>query len=141
MVLRQVHDVEPEATRDIDPPVAVARRVEEQQSSAGHQCGAYECLGAGIRVIAVHDNEPGTNAPQRSARDFLGLRKVWLMSGELDGGTKQGSGERVRGKDQYIVTTHIVSLHTGSEVGCRDRAAGASKRETNSARSPGAADP
>lgn len=134
-------DVKPEATRDIDPAVAVARRVEEQQSRAGHQGGADERLGAGIRVIAVHDNEPGTNTPQRGARDFLGFRKVWLMSGELDGGTKQGSGERIRGKDQHIVTTHIMSLHTGSEVECRDRAVGASKRETNFVRSPGAAGP
>jgi hypothetical protein len=66
---------------------------------------------------------------------------VWLMSGELDGGTQEGSGERVRRKNQYILTTHIVSLHTGSGVGCRDRAADSSKRETNFAHSSGATGP
>jgi len=30
------------------------------------------------------------------------------MSGELDGGTKESGGERVRGEDQYIVATQLI---------------------------------
>jgi len=141
VIFRQVHDVESQAARDVDATIAVAPGVEEQQACAGHQRRSDEGFRAGVGVITVDDDEPGTNAPQRGARDFLGLRKVWLMSGELDGGTQEGGGERVRRKNQYIVTTHILSLHTGSGVGCRDRVADSSKRETNFAHSSGATGP
>jgi hypothetical protein len=42
------------------------------------------------------------------------------VSGELDGGSEQGSGERIGGKDQYSVTAQL-SVPALAAGGCRDR--------------------
>jgi len=81
-------------------------------------------------VIAIDDDESGPHASQRISRRLVRLRKVWSRSGKLDGAPKEGGGERIIGKDQYIVSIHVWVPARGSEFGCRDGGVGASKRET-----------
>lgn len=130
MVLGQVHDVESEATRDGDSTIAVAVGVEQQQLRAGHERRPDECFRARVVVVAVHDDEPGPHPQQRFARAFVRSLEVWLMSGELDGGTKKGGGERVGREDQYVVTAQLMSLHEAAG-GAGIVAVLPSKRETN----------
>jgi hypothetical protein len=66
---------------------------------------------------------------------------VGPMSGELDGGAQEGGGKRVGREYQYVLTAHVVSLHAGSKVGCRDCPGGASKRETIHAPASGTTGP
>ena len=107
MVVGQVHDVEPKSSRGGHAPLAVPARVEQHQLRAGHECGPDERLGTGVVVTAVHDDEPGAHAKQRIACAFMCPLEVWLMSGELDGGAKEGGGEHVRGEDQYVMTAQL----------------------------------
>jgi len=133
VIIRQVHEIEAELSRDGDTAVGVPARVEEQQLRARHERGSHERFGARVRVITVDDDEPGPHAPERSARGLMGLGEVWLMSGELDGGAYESGGERVRGEDQYVLTTQRVSLHEAAG-GCRDRDRGCEQEKDHAAR-------
>ena len=105
MIVRQVHDVQPQPARDVHADGGMPAGVEQQELRAGHERRPDERLAAGVVIVAVHDDEPRPHTPQRDTRDLVCLRKVWLVSGELDGGAQERGGERVCGKDQYIVTT------------------------------------
>lgn len=97
MVIWQVHDVESQPPGDIHAAVGVTARVEQQELRTRHERRPDERFGAGIAVVAVHHDEAGPHAAQRSARSFVGFRKEWLVSGELDGGTEKGGRERIGG--------------------------------------------
>ena len=131
MIFRQVHDIEAEAPRDGDAAITVSIGVEQQQLRAGHEGGPDERFGAGIRVITIHDDEPGSNAAQRSACALVCLREVWPMSGELDGGAKKSGGERIGREDQYIVAAQRNVPARGCGW-CRDRGRASEQEEDHS---------
>ena len=130
VVVGQVHHVQPQSACDVHADGGVPGRVEQEQLGAGHERRPDEGLAAGVAIIAVHDDEPRPHATQRSTRDFVRLRKVWLMSGELDSGAQEGGGEGVCRKDQYIETAQRVVPARGRGVGAGIGIVVASKSET-----------
>jgi len=143
-VVGQVQQLEREWSRDFGAAmtgIALAVRVEEHHARAGHDRRAEERLCPAIRVIALDHDESRAHAAQRISRCLLRLRKVRSVSGELHGAPQECRGERIFGKDQYIVTTHVNFPARGSEVRCRDRGVGASKRETSWPGGRGRSDP
>jgi hypothetical protein len=83
-------------------------RAEELDLRPGHQCRADELFGAPFVVIAVDEDDTGSQADEGGSPAFVRLRKVSTVSGEFDGSTKQRGGERVGGEDQNVVTAHVV---------------------------------
>lgn len=78
-------------------------------------------------MIAVDDDEPGTNAQEGGARGFVRLREPRRMARELDRGTEERGGERVRRKYENGLTAHVVIRAGGSiaslgDDGCEARA-------------------
>lgn len=130
MVVGQVDHIQPQPSRDVHTHGGVPGRVEQQQLRAGHERRPDERLAAGVVIVAVDDDEPGPHAAQRGTRDLVRLREVRLMSGELDGSTQEGGGERVCGQDQYIVTAQRFCPCTRARVGARIALVVASKSST-----------
>lgn len=57
-------------------------------------------------MITVDEDDARAQPAERVTRRFARPRKARRMSGEFDGGTNQGGGERIGGKEQNVVTAH-----------------------------------
>jgi len=121
--------------------ITAPSRIEEDHTRPGHERRPEERLRSGVRMIGVDDDEFRSHTSQCVSRCLVRLRKVWSISGELDDAPQKGRGERILGKDQYIVMTHINFPARGSEVRCRDCVGAASKRETKQATARGVRGP
>ena len=70
-------------------------RAEEHDLATRHERRPDKLVGAGLLVIAVDEHQAGTNAHQRIAWRFGGLRESGGKAGELDRGTEESGGERI----------------------------------------------
>lgn len=107
--MRHFDDHESKAASEFAGVAVCSARAEQDDSGIGHQRGPHELVGAGLFVVAIHEDQLRPNAKQRHARPLPFTRKMRGEIGQLHGRPEESGCEMIGGEDQDGVTTHVTN--------------------------------
>jgi hypothetical protein len=78
-------------------------RTKKEYACVHHECRTDELIRAAFLMIAIDENEPRPHAQKRTSGRLVSPREIGHMPSELDGGSKERCGQRIRRKYEYRV--------------------------------------
>jgi len=106
---RHVHDAQREASSELTHVTPSMVRTKKEHACARHERRTDELIRAGLLVIAVDENEPRPHAQKRAPGRLISQREVRHVPRQFDGGAKERRSQRIRRKDEYGVSAHVVT--------------------------------